>query len=253
MSKKIRIIARLDIKGSNVIKGIQLEGLRVVGKPEVLAPKYYLQGADEILYIDAVASLYERENLLDIVRTTAEKTFVPITAGGGIRSIDDIKNFLRAGADKVAINRAAIRNPQLIKESAQIFGSQCIVVSVEAKKRTQNYWEAYTDNGREKTGLSVLDWVKQAVNMGAGEILLTSVDKEGMKKGFDLELLRRVSSVVNVPIIISGGAGNIDHIKDVISGGPDAVAVASILHYGKYSISDIKQGLSEDGINVRLK
>jgi imidazole glycerol-phosphate synthase subunit HisF len=253
MSKKIRIIARLDIKGPNVIKGIQFEGLRVVGKPEVLAPKYYLQGADEILYIDAVASLYERENLLDIVRTTAEKTFIPITAGGGIRSIDDIKKFLRAGADKVAINRAAIRNPQLIKESAQIFGSQCIVVSVQAKKITPDYWEAYTDNGREKTGLSVLDWVKQAVNMGAGEVLLTSVDKEGMKKGFDLDLLKRVCATVNVPIIISGGAGGIEHIKDAILEGPDAVAVASILHYGKYSIFDIKQGLSAHGVDVRFK
>lgn len=253
MSKKIRIIARLDIKGANVIKGIQLEGLRVVGKPEELAPKYYHEGVDEILYIDAVASLYERENLLDIVRTTAEKTFVPITAGGGIRSINDIKNFLRAGADKVAINRAAIRDPQLIKESAQIFGSQCIVVSIQAKKITQDYWEAYTDNGREKTGLSVLDWIKQAVDMGAGEILLTSVDKEGMKKGFDLQLVNRVCSKVNVPIIISGGAGGVDDIKDAISEGADAVAAASILHYGKCSISDIKQGLAAHGVDVRLK
>ncbi len=253
MPKKIRIIARLDIKGSNVIKGIQLEGLRVVGKPEVLAPKYYLDGADEILYFDAVASLYERENLLDIVKSTAEKTFVPITAGGGVRSIDDIRNLLRAGADKVAINRAAIRNPQLIKESSQVFGTQCIVVSVEAKKISEDSWEAYTDNGREKTGQNVLDWIKKAESMGAGEILLTSVDKEGMKRGFDLELVERVCSMVHIPVIVSGGAGNIEHVKDAILEGPDAVAIASILHYNKFSISEVKQGLSAFGIDVRLK
>jgi len=253
MSRKIRVIARLDIKGHNVIKGIQLEGLRVVGKPEVLAPRYYEQGADEILYIDSVASLYQRDSFLQIVRSTAENTFVPITAGGGVRTGDDIRKLLRAGADKVAVNTAAIQNPALIREGAEIFGSQCIVLSIQAKRVAEEQWEAYTNNGREKTGVHVLDWAKKGVRLGAGEILLTSVDNEGMKMGFDIDLLKAVCNAVNVPVIASGGAGNVEHINEVIKKTKlDAVSVASVLHYGQLDIQEIKRSLSENGIDVRL-
>jgi len=174
--RSFRIIPRLDIKGPNLVKGIHLEGLRVLGKPEDFAFQYYLDGADELLYMDVVASLYGRNNLLEIVRATAEKIFIPLTVGGGIRSIEDIRNLLRAGADKVAINTAAINNPDLIKEAAKTFGSQCIVVSIEAKKKEGGAYEAYTDNGREMTGVEVLSWAKRAVDLGAGEILVTSID-----------------------------------------------------------------------------
>ena len=172
----IRIIPRLDVKGPNLVKGVHLEGLRVLGKPEEFASKYYLEGADELIYIDVVASLYGRKNLLEIVERAAQQIFIPLTAGGGIRTFDDIKNLLRAGADKVAINTAGIRNPRFIKEAAQSFGSQCIVVSIEAKSRENGRYEAFTDNGREKTGKDVFEWAKEAVDLGAGEILVTSID-----------------------------------------------------------------------------
>jgi cyclase len=253
MSKKIRLISRLDIKGANVIKGIQMEGLRVVGKPENLAPKYYLEGADEILYIDTVASLYQRDNLLQIVRNTAENTFIPITAGGGIRSVEDVRKLLHAGADKIAVNTAAVHNPELITECAQLYGSQCIVLSVQAKKITSGQWEAYIDCGREKTGLDVIDWINKAVKLGVGEILLTSVDRDGTKKGFDIELAEKVCSNVDIPVIISGGAGSPEDIEEVIQqANPDAVAVASILHYEITPLREIKQFLMEKEINVRL-
>jgi imidazole glycerol-phosphate synthase subunit HisF len=254
MSKKIRLISRLDIKGPNVIKGIQMEGLRIVGKPETLAPKYYAEGADEILFIDTVASLYQRDNLLQIVRNTAENTFIPITAGGGVRAVEDVRKLLHAGADKVALNTAVIDNPNLVRDCAQLYGSQCIVLSVQAKKITDDHWEVYTDGGREKTGLDVMDWIKKAVDLGVGEILLTSVDRDGVKKGFDVDLAEKVCKSVSIPVIVSGGAGTPEHIEEVVRrANPDAVAVGSMLHYGIMSLGEIKQYLVEKKINVRLK
>ncbi len=247
-----RVIARLDIKGPNLVKGIHLEGLRVMGDPGEHATRYYEGGADELIYIDIVASLYERNNLTEVVEKTAAHLFVPLTVGGGIRKIDDITQLLRVGADKVAINTAAIRNPDLIREASRTFGSQCIVVSIEAKRRPgNNGWEAYTDNGREKTGLDVIEWSKRAVELGAGELLITSVDKEGTKKGFDLELVEKLAALP-IPVIACGGAGSIDHVYQAIEKGADAVAVASLLHYKMETVSSLKTGLRNRGIDVRV-
>lgn len=228
----VRIIPRLDIKGPNLVKGVHLEGLRVLGRPEDFALKYYEAGADELIYIDMVASLYGRNNLAEIVSRAAEQIYIPLTVGGGIRTVEDIQKILRAGADKVAINTAALRNPQLIRDGARAFGSQCIVLYVEAKKRESGQYECLTDNAREKTGVSVFDWIRRAVDLGAGEILLLSVDQEGTGKGYDTELVRQAASLVNVPVIATGGAGNQDHVSEVIlEGKADAVCAASILHY----------------------
>lgn len=250
--KNIRMIARLDVKGPNLVKGIQLEGLRKIGNPNEFARKYYEQGIDEILYIDIVASLYNRNNLSDIVLNCTRDVFVPITVGGGIRTIEDVNEILRCGADKIAINTAAIKNPELIKEVADKYGSQCMVLSVQAKKVAPGKWEAYYDNGRERTGIDVVKWVKQGYELGAGEILLTSVDLEGTKKGFDTELIKSVSDVVPIPVIACGGMGKPQDFTDaVMNGHADAVAVASVLHYNKYSISEIKERAYKEGINVR--
>jgi cyclase len=250
--KNIRIIARLDIKGPNLVKGIQFEGLRKLGNPNEFARKYYLEGIDEILYIDTVASLYDRNNLQDIVRETTKDVFVPITVGGGIRKIEDVKEVLRLGADKVAINTAAIKNPELIREVANVFGSQCMVLSIQAKRTGPKRWEAYYDNGREKTGIDVLEWAKQGCQLGAGEILLTSVDMEGTQKGFDYELIREVSTAVPIPVIAGGGCGQAeDFVRVVKEGLADAVTVASILHYKKISVCDLKRYGLANGINVR--
>lgn len=249
---KVRLIARLDIKGPNLIKGIKLEGLRVIGSPSEYALKYYHQGIDEFIYMDSVASLYSRNHLSDIISQAAKDIFVPITVGGGIRSIDNATDILRAGADKVAINTAAVARPEIIREIAQRFGSQCMVLSIEAKKIGEGKWEAFTDNGREHTGLDVLEWVKKGVSLGAGEILLTSVDQEGTKKGFDVELVRRVTAEVDVPVIASGGMGNVrDMIEVVRNGGADAVAMADILHYNRDSISSLRASAIKEGLEVR--
>ena len=248
-----RIIARLDIKAPNLVKGIQMEGLRVMGDPAEHASRYYEHGVDEILYVDIVASLYERNSLVDLVARTAAEVFVPLTVGGGIRTVDDIYKLLRAGADKVAINTAAVRQPQLLAEASRVFGAQCIVLSVEAKRLSQgNKWEVYTDNGREKTGLDVVDWVKQCVDLGAGEILLTSVDKEGTRKGFDRELIAAIGPKVGVPVIACGGAGSVDHVAEALAAGADAVAVAGLLHYKVETVDSLKRGLRQRGIEVRL-
>lgn len=246
-----RVIARLDIKSPNLVKGIQLEGLRVIGDPAEHSLRYYHEGADELLYIDIVASLYERNSLADLVEKTAAEIFVPLTVGGGIRSIDDIYKLLRAGADKVALNTAVVRKPELITEASRIFGSQCIVLSVEAKRRADGTWEAYTDNGREKTGLDAITWIRRAVDMGAGEILLTSVDNEGRQKGFDLDLVRAVGPVVHVPVIACGGAGSPEDVLAGFTAGADAVAIASLFHYKKITIPALKGRLAEGGIKVR--
>jgi len=249
--KTVRVIPRLDVKGPNVVKGIQLEGLRVVGKPAELAKKYYEQGADEILYMDIVASLYERNNLSNVVQEAISLgVFVPMTVGGGVRSLEDIQKLLNAGADKVAINTAATRNPGLIIQASQRFGAQCIVGSVEAKKVGDKKWEAYIDNGREKTGLDAVEWAQKLVQLGAGELLITSVDKDGYQKGYDLELLQEISSKVSVPVIASGGAGSSDDIVGCAAQTQcDGISMGSILHYNKTTITEIKQKLDGAGIS----
>ncbi len=237
----------------NLIKGVHLEGLRVVGSPAEHALRYYQEGIDELVYMDGVASLYGRNHLGDIIRSAAENIFVPITVGGGIRSVDNANEILRAGADKVAVNTAAVTNPQLITDIARRFGSQCMVLSIEAKQVGSERWEVYTDNGRERTGLDVIDWVKCGVSMGAGEILLTSVDREGTRKGFDINLVRSVSNAVSVPIIASGGMGSLDDmVAAVLDGGADAVAMANILHYKHATVGDIRAHAQKVGLGVRV-
>lgn len=250
--RNIRLISRLDIKGPNLIKSIHLEGLRVIGSPNEYALKYYSQGADELIYMDCVASLYGRNHLGDIIQAAAKNIFIPMTVGGGIRSVSDATEILRAGADKVAINTAAIENPDLVAEIAQRFGSQCMVLSVEAKQVSPNSWEAYTNNGREKSGLDVVEWIKKAVQLGAGEILLTSIDREGTRKGFDSQLVKAVTSSVSVPVIASGGMGKVDDLLAVVQEGEaDAVAMADILHYNRATISDIRSFALNSGLKLR--
>ena len=248
----VRVIARLDIKGPNVIKGIRLEGLRIVGKPGEMARRYYEQGIDEIIYMDTVASLYGRNQILDIVREAGSEIFVPMTVGGGIRSIDDITAALRSGADKVAINTAALKRPEFLSEAARVFGSQCIVASIEAKRWRPDYWEAYYDNGRERSGVNAVDWAVQAESLGAGEILLTSVDAEGTKKGFDLDLYERVRSRVRIPVIAAGGSGSAKHVSDLLAKPrADAVCCASLLHYNICDVPALKRSIADAGHPVR--
>ena len=228
----VRIIPRLDIKGPNLVKGIHFEGLRVLGKPEYFARHYYENGADELIYMDAVASLYGRNSLLDIVERTSREIFIPLAVGGGLRSVDDIRAVLRAGADKVSINTAAVRRPELIREASRSFGSSTIVVSIEAIRGPNGSYEAYVDYGRQSTGVDAFEWALRAVELGAGELMVTSINKEGTGQGFDLELIRRIAEAVPIPVIAAGGAGRIDDVYDVIEEGrADAVCLASILHY----------------------
>ncbi len=228
----IRIIPRLDIKGPNLVKGIHLEGLRVLGRPERFARHYYERGADELFFQDTVASLYGRNHLAEIISRTASEIFVPLTVGGGVRTLADMRAILNAGADKVAVNTAAIADPELIRAASRRFGSSTVVVAIEAIRQADGTWRAYTDCGREPTGLNALEWAKKSVELGAGEILLTSVDREGTGKGFDLELVRTIAAAVPVPVVAHGGAGKWEDVADVILNGfADAVAVASILHY----------------------
>ncbi|NQY23166.1 MAG: imidazole glycerol phosphate synthase subunit HisF [Campylobacteraceae bacterium] len=250
---KIRIIARIDVKNEYVIKGIQLEGLRKVGNPNVLAKQYYDDGIDEIVFMDAVAAYYDRNSLSEIIQKACEDVFIPITVGGGIRNIDDIQTALNSGADKVAINTQAINTPEFITKASKIFGSQCIVSSIVAKKISDNKWEAYTDNGREPTGKDVVEWAKEVERLGSGEIMLTSIDKEGTKKGFDIELNQAVSKSVSIPIISSGGMKNSDDVIELLlNTNIDAIATASTLHYKLESINDIKQKLIQNNIQVRI-
>jgi cyclase len=239
----VRIIPRLDIKGPNLVKGIHLEGLRVMGKPETFARHYYEAGADELLYMDIVASLYERNNLLEIVEKTSREIFIPLTVGGGLRSIEDIRAVLGKGADKVALNTAAIKRPELITEAAHYFGSSTVVVSIEAKRKNGTAYEAYIDNGREKTGLEVLGWARRAEALGAGEIMITAIDQEGTGKGFDLDLTKQVAEAVSIPVIACGGAGEIPHVHDVVTRGrADGVCVASLFHYHFVKHHDLDDG-----------
>lgn len=248
----IRIIPRLDIKGPNLIKGIQLEGFRVVGDPHDFALRYYNQGADELVFMDIVASLYQRNNLTEIIKRAADQIYVPITVGGGIRTLGDVHAMLRSGADKVAINTAAIARPELIREVSRRFGAQCMVLSVEAKRKDGGGWEALTDNGREHTGLDVIEWVHQAIALGAGEIMLTSVDREGMRKGFDIELLQAVAARVQVPIIASGGYGQPEDLAQAAAAGASGIAIADALHWRRSTILELKVAARRDGLEVRL-
>ena len=239
---KPRVIARLDIKSDKLIKGVHLEGLRKVGDPNEYAFKYYKQGADEILLMDVVASLYGRNNLFEVIKEAAKNIFIPISVGGGVRSEENVESLLHSGADKVCINTAAVKNPKLISRLAKRFGSQCIVLSVEAKKVSPNSWEAFTHNGREKTNLNVKDWVKRAINFGVGEIILTSVDYDGTGEGFDYDLCEEVSKICSVPLIFSGGLGNINHIKTLSQKvNIDAIATARAIHYNELTILEIKK------------
>lgn len=252
--KQIRIIPKLDIKGPNLVKGVHLEGLRVLGRPEDFAKYYYQTGADELLYIDVVASLYNRNSLHDIISRTAKEIFIPLTVGGGIRTITDIVKVLRAGADKVALNTAVIKNPDIIREAAKKFGSSTITISIEAIRESNGTYFAYTDNGREFTGVEVVEWAKKVEHLGAGEILLTSIDREGTGKGFDEELTKKISDCVTIPVIACGGAGSLMHIDSVIENGhADAVAIASMLHYDFITKHPAQASNSEEGNTEFLK
>ncbi len=247
-----RLIARLDVKGPTLIKGVHLEGLRVLGDPQEYAKRYYAQGADELIYMDIVASLYGRSKLTEIVRRAAEDVFIPMTVGGGIRNIDDVRDLLGAGADKVAINTAAVHRPELIREVSRRFGSQCMVLSIEAKQQGPGHWEVYTDCGRERSGMDVVEWARKGEELGAGEILVTSIDREGTRQGFDLELTRAITSAVGIPVIASGGMGKASDLVDVVTQGKaDAVAMADVLHYERTTLGELRQAAKSAGIQVR--
>lgn len=251
MTTNVRLIARLDIKGPNLIKGVHLEGLRVIGDPQEHAHRYYEQGADELIYIDIVASLYGRNKLTEIVRRAAHGVFVPMTVGGGIRSVDDVTELLRAGADKVAVNTAGVRRPELLTEVARRFGSQCMVLSIEAKRQASGRWEVYTDCGRERSGVDAIEWARRGVALGAGEILVTSIDMEGTRKGFDNELVHAVAATVDVPVIASGGYGIPSHLGEVVAAGADAVAFADALHYRRTTLPELRDEARALAIPVR--
>lgn len=272
--KKIRIIPRLDIKGPNLVKGINLEGLRIIGDPADYANKYYKDGADEIYYWDTVASLYGRNNLKDIVTKTAKNISIPLLVGGGLRTIEDIKSILHAGADKVAINTAAVSDPNFIRKAVNYFGSSTIVLSIDYKiwpndsfkknlnktvshseekdiKKWKNHFQVYTENGRQQTGLDAYDWAKEAEKLGIGEIILTSIDKEGIQKGFELEFTEKISKKVNIPVIISGGCGSQNDVEKLMNTADcEAVSIASAFHYNKFGIHDLKKYLADKNFEV---
>jgi cyclase len=251
--RNIRLVARLDIKAPNLVKGIQFEGLRKLGDPHQFAKKYYLEGIDEIYYEDIVASLYERNSLLEIIEETTRDIFVPVTVGGGLRSVDDVAAVLRAGADKVAINTAAIKNPRIVTDIARRFGSQCMVLSIQAKQQGDS-WEAYFDNGREHSGVDAVEWAEQGQALGAGEILLTSVDQEGTAKGFDLPLIKTICDRVDIPVIASGGMGSPRDLVDAVNiGTADAIAMAHVLHYGVCSLRELRATCQAQDIPTRVR
>jgi len=250
--RPLRLVARLDIKGSNLIKGVNLEGLKIIGEPNKYALKYYENGIDELIFMDVVASLYGRNQLSEIIKKATKNIFVPITVGGGIRSVNDANDVLRFGADKIAINSAAIKNPNLIRNLANKFGSQSVVLSVEAKKIKTDFWEAYSNNGRERSGLNVIEWIKKGVANGAGEILLTSIDQEGTGKGFDINLVNAVMKVTKIPIILSGGMGKVEHMIDAVKkAGIEALAIADVFHTNKISVEEVRKAAISYDLNVR--
>lgn len=247
-----RVIARLDVKGDNVVRGMHLEGLRIVGQPEEMAARYADAGIDEIVFIDTVASLYGRNSMLPVVERTAEKVFIPMTVGGGVRSVEDVRVMLRAGADKVALNSGVVRNPKLISDLAQLFGAQCVVISIEVQKSGPGKWGVMIENGRETTGLDALEWAKQVHALGAGELLVTSIDQDGMRKGCDLELTRAISQAVPIPVIASGGPGKVEHVVSAFHDGKaDAVALGTLLHFKLSDVQSVKLALTAAGIPVR--
>ncbi len=250
-SMAFRVIARLDVKPPHLVKGVHMEGLRKVGEPGEFARAYYLQGADEINYQDIVASLYQRNGIGDLVTTTAQRVFVPITVGGGLRTVTDAAQMVRNGADKVCINTAVINSPRLVTDVGNLLGSQALVVGIEAK-RLNGTWIAMTDCGREHTGMNAIEWANQVEALGAGEILLTSIDQEGTLTGFDLDLIAAVRNVTRLPIIAHGGAGHPSDAVKAFNAGASAIAIASVLHYGKHTISDFKTALRDAGIEVRM-
>lgn len=252
-----RIIPCLDVKEGKVVKGVNFVGLKEVGDPVELARQYYEQGADEIVFLDISATHEGRKTMADVAREVAKVIFIPFTIGGGIRTIDDIRTLLRAGADKVSLNSAAVRDPQLVKAGAEIFGSQCIVAAIDAKRRADDSgWNVVINGGRIDTGIDLLEWVAGVTRLGAGEILLTSMDADGTKQGFDLPMLQAVNEIIDVPLIASGGCGNIQHIEDVLkedAHAADAALAASIFHYGEHTVGEVKDHLSAHGIPVRMK
>ncbi|MDA2919789.1 imidazole glycerol phosphate synthase subunit HisF [Desulfobacterota bacterium AH_259_B03_O07] len=248
-----RIIPCLDVKDGRVVKGVKFLNLRDAGDPVEIAKRYSDEGADEITFLDITASHEKRRIMIDVVKRTASEVFVPLTVGGGVRTLEDVRNLLLAGADKVAINTAAVKDPEIVKKASNKFGSQCIVVAIDAKNVSDSTWEVYTHGGRNPTGINAVEWAKRVEMFGAGEILLTSMDMDGTKSGYDLKLTEAVSRTVGIPVIASGGAGNLKHLYDGITlGEADAVLVASIFHYGEYSISEAKEFLMQNGIEIRI-
>lgn len=247
-----RIIPCLDVKDGQVVKGIHFVGLKEVGDPVALAKKYYSDGADELVFLDISATVEKRKTMVDVVRRVAKEIFIPFTVGGGISTIEDVRAMLMAGADKVSLNSAAIRNPSLIEEASKRFGNQCIVLAVDAKKRADNTgWNVYVEGGRKDTGIDCMEWILKGVSLGAGEILLTNMDADGTKEGFDLELYKAVSKIVNVPVIASGGCGKLEDFKSALEVS-DAALAASIFHYEESSVQNVKKYLKEEGVAVRL-
>lgn len=249
---KNRIIPCLDVKDGRVVKGVNFENLIDAGDPVSQARFYYEQGADELCFLDITASSENRAAIFDTVKKVAQSCFMPLTVGGGIRTIEDFHKLLLSGADKVSVNSAAIKNPQLLSQAANKFGAQCVIIAIDAKKNPNGNYEIFTHGGRTATGIDAITWAKEAVSLGAGEILLTSMDKDGTKSGYDLELIQKVSSNVSVPVIASGGVGNLQHLVDGIKAGADAVLAASIFHFKEYSVRQAKEFLSKQKISVRL-
>ncbi len=248
-----RIIPCLDVKDGRVVKGINFLDLQDAGDPVESASAYSQEGADEVVFLDITASIEKRGTFIDVVMRTAEQMFIPLTVGGGIRNLGDIRLLLKSGADKVSINTAAVENPDLIKESSEEFGSQCIVVAIDAKMKDESHWRVYKYGGTKSTDIDALEWAKKAEDLGAGEILLTSMDKDGTKQGYDLKLTRAISEAVNIPVIASGGAGNPEHFYQALTEGKaDAVLAASVFHYSEYPIKETKQYLKDKGISIRM-
>ncbi len=248
-----RIIPCLDVKNGRVVKGTNFVGLRDAGDPVELASRYDMERADELVFLDITASNEERKTIVDVASACASQVFIPFTIGGGIRSVEDMRVMLKAGADKTSVNTAAIKDPSIISQGAEKFGSQCVVLAVDARRNGEHSWEVYINGGRTPTGLDCLEWIKKAVSLGAGEILLTSMDADGTKDGYDIELTRAVSEAVNVPVIASGGAGKLEHFYDVLTlGKADAVLAASVFHYGQFTVREVKDYLKSRGVEVRF-
>ena len=248
-----RIIPCLDVTAGRVVKGVKFVGLRDAGDPVEIARRYDEQGADELTFLDITASSDQRDLILHIIEAVAAQVFIPLTVGGGVRKVEDVRRLLNAGADKVSINTSAVQNPQLVADAAAKFGSQCIVVAIDAKQVGENRWEVFTHGGRTATGLDAVEWARKMEQLGAGEILLTSMDRDGTKNGFDLGITRAITDALNVPVIASGGVGNLQHLVDgVLIGRADAVLAASIFHFGEYTVNETKQYMAQHGIEMRL-